>query len=149
MRSDLCPNGFTVAAGGRGAGGNSRFTGFGSVACVFDSNSRRWLLALQPWKASSSSRLFHGPPHFFLLPQVLLLLLQLLKVAQPLSGNIVLCLASSALPSAVEGCSQEQARSTEGAEDQKCHHLAHHLACRYASQTMTQSADLQEYLAAA
>ena len=82
MRSDLCPNGFTVAAGGRGAGGNSRFTNFGSVACVFHCDSRRRLVALQPRKASSSSRLFHGPPHFFLLPQVLLLLLlQLLKVA--------------------------------------------------------------------
>ena len=128
MRSDLCPNGFTVAAGGRGAGGNSRFTGFGSVACVFDSNSRRWLLALQPWKASSSSRLFHGPPHFFLLSQVLLLL-QLFKVAQPLRSNVVLRLAPSALPSAVEGCSHKQARSTEGAKDQECHHLTHHLTC--------------------
>ena len=99
MHSDLRSDGFTVAAGGRGAGGNSRFTGFGSVACVLHCS---WLLALQPMKASSSSRLFHGPLDFFFLPQVLLLLLQFFEVPQPLSGNVVLRLTPSALPSAVE-----------------------------------------------
>lgn len=126
MRSDLCPNSFTVAAGGRGAGGNGRFTGLDSVACVFDCHSWRRLWALQPWKPNTSSGLFHRPPHFFLLPP---LLLQLLKVAQPLCSDALLSLTPSALPSPVESGNHKQARSTEGAEDQQGNHLTHYLAC--------------------
>lgn len=129
MRSDLCPDSFAVTAGRRGTGGNGRFTDFEPVACVLHCDCRTWLLTLQQRQPSRSASSLIGPPHIPMLLALLLLLLQLLKVAQPLRRDIVLSLAPSTLPSAVEGCSHKQARSTDSPKDEQGNHFSHHLAC--------------------